>query len=234
MELYRLLHEQGFGGRKACKELVEAGLVEVDGEVVDNARARVDPDTLETLLVDGEPWPLVRGHLYLMLNKPGGYETSHKPTYYPSVFSLLPWQYGNLDVNAVGRLDADTTGLLLLTTDGQFVHALTSPKKQVGKVYRVTIKHPIGQELVDQLLAGVLLKDDDVVVAADAVDVLDPHTLDMTLFQGKYHQVKRMVAAAGNRVEALHRIRIGELALGELAPGQWRHLSAAELASFGF
>ncbi|RXZ44393.1 pseudouridine synthase [Crenobacter cavernae] len=234
MEFYRLLHEQGFGGRKQCKQLIEAGLVEVAGVVKDDPRLEVDPAELAEIVVDGETWPLVRGQLYIVLNKPAAHETSHKPTYYPSVFTLLPWQYSNLDVKAVGRLDADTTGLLLITTDGQFVHALTSPKKQVGKVYRVTVKHPIVQDLVDQLLAGVLLKDDDIVVTADAVTVIDEHTLDMTLFQGKYHQVKRMVAAASNRVEALHRISLGEIALGDLPSGEWRHLTREELAAFGF
>ncbi|AXK40814.1 pseudouridine synthase [Crenobacter cavernae] len=234
MEFYRLLHEQGFGGRKQCKQLIEAGLVEVAGVVEDDPRLEVDPAELAEIVVDGETWPLVRGHLYILLNKPAAHETSHKPTYYPSVFTLLPWQYSNLDVKAVGRLDADTTGLLLITTDGQFVHALTSPKKQVGKVYRVTVKHPIVQDLVNQLLAGVLLKDDDIVVTADAVTVIDEHTLDMTLFQGKYHQVKRMVAAASNRVEALHRISLGEIALGDLPSGEWRHLTREELAAFGF
>jgi 16S rRNA pseudouridine516 synthase len=234
MEFYRFLHEQGFGTRKECKQLVENGWVELNGAEETNPRRQIEAADIQSLVVDDEPWQVLQFPLYLILNKPGGHETSHKPTYYPSVFSLLPWQYNNLELNAVGRLDADTTGLLLLTTDGQFIHALTSPKKQVPKVYRVTLKHPVGDTLVEQLLEGIYLKDDDEKIVSQAVDVVDEHTVDLTITQGKYHQVKRMMGAVGNRVEQLHRLRIGELSIDGLAPGEWRHLSKDELAAFGF
>lgn len=234
MELYRLLHEQGFGSRKACRKLVEYGLVEIDGVVADDYRQPVDPAAIGELVVDGEPWTLLEGPLYLMLYKPPGYETSHKPMHNPSVFSLLPWQFSELGITAVGRLDVDTTGLLLLTTDGQFVHALTSPKRHVPKHYEVILKHPVSETLVAHLKKGVYLKDDAEKVAADAVEVLSEHSILMTITQGRYHQVKRMIAAAGNRVEALHRQGIGTLALAELDEGEWRHLTPDELAAFGF
>jgi len=133
-------------------------------------------------------------------------------------------------VQAIGRLDQDTTGLLLLTDDGQFIHRMGSPKHHVPKVYEVTTKHPVAPAQLDKLLAGVVLDDDPKPVRAAAAEAVEPHHLRLTLTQGKYHQVKRMVAAAGNRVEALHRSRIGDLALpDELAAGQWRWLTAAEV-----
>ncbi|HJU49407.1 MAG TPA: pseudouridine synthase, partial [Pseudogulbenkiania sp.] len=145
MELYRLMQQQGFGSRKECRKLIEHGLVELDGAVVDDYRLEVDPAAIDELVIDGEPWEILALPLYLLLHKPAGYETSHKPMHNPSVFTLLPWQFSQLGIAAVGRLDVDTTGLLLLTTDGQFVHALTSPKKHVPKCYEVTLKHPVSE-----------------------------------------------------------------------------------------
>lgn len=234
MELYRLMQQQGFGSRKECRKLVEHGLVELDGAVVDDYRLEIDPAAIDELVIDGEPWEILMLPLYILLHKPAGYETSHKPMHNPSVFTLLPWQFSQLGIAAVGRLDVDTTGLLLLTTDGQFVHALTSPKKHVPKCYEVTLKHPVSEALVKHLKAGVFLKDDNEKVVADQVEEVDEITIRMTITQGKYHQVKRMIAAAGNRVQELHRVALGTLQLGELDEGEWRHLDAAELAELGF
>ncbi len=234
MELYRFLQQQGFGSRKECRQLVEYGLVEIDGEPAEDYRQPVAIADIGELVVDGEPWTPLTGHVYLMLNKPDGYETSHKPMHNPSVYTLLPWQFGNLGVSAVGRLDVDTTGLLLFTTDGQFVHALTSPKRHVPKCYEVTLKHPVTDDLVKHLLAGVFLKDDNEKVVADSVAVVDEITIHMTITQGKYHQVKRMLAAAGNRVMELHRLSMGALSLEALDEGQWRFLSETELQALGF
>jgi 16S rRNA pseudouridine516 synthase len=127
----------------------------------------------------------------------------------------------------VGRLDEDTTGLLLLTDDGQFLHRYTSPKKNIAKVYRATVRHPLTEEQLEALRKGVMLHDDPEPVAAQSAVARDPHTLELTLTGGKYHQVKRMVAAAGNRVEALHRERMGAFALPtDMAPGGWRYVEA--------
>jgi 16S rRNA pseudouridine516 synthase len=153
------LQQQGFGSRKECRKLVEYGLVEINGAVAEDYRQEWSPTDIEELVVDGEPWPLQDGPIYILLHKPDGYETSHKPMHHPSVYTLLPWQFGNLGISAVGRLDVDTTGLLLLTNDGQFVHALSSPKRHVPKCYEVTLKHPVVDDLVRHLLAGVFLKD---------------------------------------------------------------------------
>jgi 16S rRNA pseudouridine516 synthase len=135
-------------------------------------------------------------------------------------------------VQAVGRLDQDTTGLLLLTDDGQFIHRMNSPRHHVPKVYEVTTKHPLDARQVERLLGGVVLDDDPAPVRAAACEIVGEHHLRLTLTEGKYHQVKRMLAAVSNRVEGLHRSRIGGLDLpAELAPGQWRWLGAADLAA---
>ncbi|MDR7376198.1 16S rRNA pseudouridine516 synthase [Rhodoferax ferrireducens] len=187
--------------------------------------------------VQGVDWPYQR-QAYVLLNKPAGTECSQKPSTYPSIYTLLPSplrlrpQKGALQgVQAVGRLDQDTTGLLLLSDDGQFIHRMTSPKKHVPKVYEVTTKHPLDETQVSRLLAGVVLDDDPKPVRAAACEAIDSHHLRLTLTEGKYHQVKRMLAAVSNRVEGLHRSQQGGFALpADLLPGQWRWLSAEDLA----
>jgi 16S rRNA pseudouridine516 synthase len=165
-----------------------------------------------------------------VLHKPTGYECSQKPTFHPSVFTLLPPQLLNRGVQCVGRLDQDTTGLLLLSDDGQFIHQWSSGKKRTPKVYEVTLKHAVSEDFVAQLIAGVELHDEPAPIAAAACELTSDTTLRLTICEGKYHQVKRMIAAAGNRVEALHRSRVGGLALDPaLAPGEWRWLEAADL-----
>jgi 16S rRNA pseudouridine516 synthase len=134
-------------------------------------------------------------------------------------------------VQAVGRLDQDTTGLLLLSDDGQFIHRMSSPKKHVPKVYEVTAKHDVVPDQIERLLAGVVLDDDPKPVRAAACVQTGERCLHLTLTEGKYHQVKRTLAAVGNRVEGLHRLQIGGLVLpADLAPGQWRWLDAQDLA----
>ncbi len=187
--------------------------------------------------VQGVDWPYQR-QAYVLLNKPAGTECSQKPSTYPSIYTLLPSplrlrpQKGALQgVQAVGRLDQDTTGLLLLSDDGQFIHRMTSPKKHVPKVYEVTTKHPLDETQVSRLLAGVVLDDDPRPVRAAACEAISSHHLRLTLTEGKYHQVKRMLAAVSNRVEGLHRSQQGGFALpADLLPGQWRWLSPEDLA----
>jgi len=188
--------------------------------------------------VQGVPWAY-HAKAYLMLHKPAGTECSQKPSTWPSIYTLLPSPLrlrpnkGAVQgVQAIGRLDQDTTGLLLLTDDGQFIHRMGSPKHHVPKVYEVTVKHALDDAQVQKLLAGVVLDDDPKPVRAAACEAVGPLHLRLTLTEGKYHQVKRMVAAVGNRVEALHRSSIGRLALpADLAPGQWRWLTAEQVES---
>jgi len=186
--------------------------------------------------VQGEDWAY-HEKAYLMLHKPAGTECSQKPSTWPSIYTLLPSPLrlrpnkGAVQgVQAIGRLDQDTTGLLLLSDDGKFIHRMSSPRHHVPKVYEVTLKHALDDKQVQRLLAGVVLDDDPKPVRAAACEAVDSHHLRLTLTEGKYHQVKRMLAAVGNRVEGLHRSQIGGLTLpADLAPGQWRWLDEADL-----
>ncbi len=221
MQLERILQSQGFGSRKLCRAMIETEAVTVNGELCDDPKADFVVDGL-VLTVDGETW-VAREKAYVMLHKPSGYECSHKPVHHPSVYTLLPTPLINRGLQCVGRLDQDTTGLLFLTDDGQFIHRMASPKKKVPKDYIATLKYPIEDELIEQLLAGVVLHDDPEPVAASACERLSDHELKLTITSGRYHQVKRMLAATSNRVEALHRSAIGTLSLPtDLAPGEWR------------
>jgi 16S rRNA pseudouridine516 synthase len=232
MDLESILFTQGFGSRRQCRALIAAGRVSVDGAACNDPDADWPPDGL-VFEVEGEPW-LYRERAYLMLNKPAGYECSREPQHHLSVFSLLPAQLALRGVQCVGRLDEDTTGLLLLSDDGRFVHAYTSPKRKVPKTYLATTRHPLDDAQLTALREGVLLHGESKPVAAAALARGD-RQLDLTVNEGKYHQVKRMIAAAGNRCEALHRERIGELALpATLAPGAWRWLDESDLRALGW
>ena len=225
MNLIKYLQAQGIGSRRQCQWLVQNALIQINGGTQSNAKAEVRPETVQSLTVDGEEAVVIPlPDFYILLNKPAGYETSHKPRDYPSVFSLLPDQVRAADIQAVGRLDADTTGVLLITNDGQFNHRMTSPKHKVDKIYRATLKHAADPSLCAQLQAGVLLHDDNETVAAQAAELHDAHTLILTIREGKYHQVKRMVAAAGNRVEHLHRLQFGPWDTQDLQAGEWRFI----------
>jgi 16S rRNA pseudouridine516 synthase len=237
MQLQDILYSQGFGTRRVCAGLVQQGLVSVKGEVQRDAAADFETEGLR-FQVQGKEWEF-HDKAYVLLHKPAGTECSQKPSTYPSIYTLLPGplrqrpQKGPIQgVQAVGRLDQDTTGLLLLTDDGQFIHRMNSPRHHVPKVYEVTTKHPLDAKQVDRLLEGVVLDDDPRPVRAAACEMVDEHHLRLTLTEGKYHQVKRMLAAVSNRVEGLHRSRIGGLALpDDLAPGQWRWLGQSDLAA---
>lgn len=243
MQLQDILYSQGFGTRRVCAGLVQQGLVQVFAAADDpepmrclDATAIFDPIGLR-LRVQGVVWPY-HAKAYLMLHKPAGTECSQKPSTYPSIYTLLPSplrlrpnKSAVQGVQAVGRLDQDTTGMLLLTDDGKFIHRMASPRHHVPKVYQVTVKHALDDRQLQRLRDGVVLDDDPRPVRAAACVAVDTHRLSLTLTEGKYHQVKRMLAAVGNRVEALHRSQIGQLVLpDELAPGQWRWLDADDLA----
>lgn len=228
MKLAALLFSQGFGTRRVCAGLVQAGLVRVGGEVVDDPGLEVEPEGL-VFEVEGRPWTY-HAKALVMLHKPAGYECSQKPRHHPSVLTLLPPPLRTRGVQPVGRLDEDTTGLLLLTDDGTLIHRLTSPKHHVPKVYEATAKHEITDEQLQRLLDGVVLDDDPQPVRALAAERVAPQHLRLTLAEGRYHQVKRMLAAVGNRCEALHRSRFGRLVLpADLAPGGWRWVDPADL-----
>ncbi len=228
--LSQLLFTQGFGTRRDCAGLIAAGRVAAGGQVIEDPAQPLDPEGL-VLQVDGMDWPW-RDKALVLLHKPAGYECSQKPRHHPSVLSLLPPPLRTRGLQPVGRLDEDTTGLLLLTDDGTLIHRLTSPKHHVPKVYEVVTKHAVDSAQIDRLLAGVVLDDDPTPVRAAACVQTAEHALQLTLTEGKYHQVKRMVAAAGNRVEALHRSRFGALVIPPgLAAGRWCWVSEEDAAA---
>lgn len=223
MSLDKLLQSQGFGTRRECREMIQAGFVCVGGEPVTYFDAVFEPEGLE-FSVHGEDWTY-REKVYIALNKPPNYECSRKPSHHPGVMTLLPDEFLVRDVQAVGRLDHDTTGLLLLSDDGTFIHALSSPKRHVPKVYVATTAEPITEALLTQLRRGVKLHDEPAPLKAQA-EQLDTQRMEIVVDQGKYHQVKRMLAAAGNHCAALTRVAIGGLTLDALglAEGEWCYI----------
>lgn len=230
LDLERILHRQGFGTRKMCRILIINQEVTVNGELCDDPDASFTLDSHLHFTVKGEHWQY-QAQSYLMMHKPAHVECSRKTQFYPTIYTLLPTPLVERGVQCIGRLDEDTTGLMLLSDDGQFIHQVSSPKHHVPKVYEVTCKHAVSQDDIAHLLKGVQLIDEDEVIAALSVEQVSERVLHMTLAEGKYHQVKRMIAAMGNRVEALKRIRIGQLDLpADLAPGEWRWLNAEALA----
>jgi 16S rRNA pseudouridine516 synthase len=243
MQLQDILYSQGFGTRRICAGLIQQGLVKVYEKnsplspvIFTQTATEFEADSLR-FQVQGVDWPYA-ANAYLMLHKPMATECSQKPSTYPSIYSLLPAplrqrpQKGAVQgVQAVGRLDQDTTGLLLLTDDGKFIHRMSSPRHHVPKVYEVRVKHPLDEKQINRLLAGVVLDDDPQLVRAAACEAVTEFHLRLTLTEGKYHQVKRMLAAVSNRVEALHRSQIGQLRLpDDLLPGHWCWLSKDDVA----
>ena len=228
LSIERILHNQGFGSRKLCRILIINEEVTVNGELCDDPDAIFDTEKL-TYTIKGEPW-VYHEKSYLMLHKPGNYECSHKTQHHPTIYSLLPHPLVERGVQCIGRLDEDTTGLILISDDGQFIHKMSSPKWKVPKIYEVTCKHPVSDEQITHILKGVQLIDEDAPIAALSCEKISDHIIHMALAEGKYHQVKRMVAAISNRVEGLKRIQIGQLKLPEdLQVGEWRWLSEADL-----
>ena len=226
LPLDKIIQGQGFGTRAYCRALIEANEVTVRGEPCADPDALFDLTDLD-FCIEGEPHRH-RTNVYIVLNKPVDFECSQKPKHHKSVLALLPSylrERSNQSVQPVGRLDVDTTGLLLLSDDGQFIHKNTSPKKQVDKVYHATCKHAMDDGFLSKLKEGVLLHDENQTIKAVDARALTEHLLELTIQEGKYHQVKRMIAAAGNRCEALHRLSVGEFSLPtDLAIGDWRFL----------
>ncbi len=226
--LERILHQQGHGSRKLCRIMIINEEITVNGETCDDPSASFDLQGLQ-YTVKGESWEY-KEKSYLMMHKPSNYECSHKTQHHPTIYSLLPYPLVARGVQCIGRLDEDTTGLILISDDGQFIHKMSSPKHKVPKVYEVTCKHPVNDEQIAQILSGVQLIDEDASIAALACNRISDHIIHMTLAEGKYHQVKRMIAAISNRVEALKRIQIGDLKLpNDLKVGEWRWLSEHDM-----
>ena len=220
MKLVKLLANLGYGSRKDVTRLIRNGwLTRRDGSAVG-----LDDDyTHDDLLVDDEPIDPAQGFL-ILLNKPIGYTCSTKD---PGrvVYDLLPerFRYRNPVLSTVGRLDRDTSGLLMLTDDGQLLHRIISPKAELPKVYEVELAEDLRGDEAALFAAGTLLLESETTPLAPAVmEAIDARHARLTLIEGRYHQVRRMFAATGNRVLSLHRSRTGQLDLDGLEPGHWR------------
>jgi 16S rRNA pseudouridine516 synthase len=228
IRLDRLLSTRGYASRSTADRFLQKHDVRVGERRIYRGDTKVDP---ATVTIDGQPPDPER--LVVLLNKPLGHTCSHKEAG-PLVYDLLPprWLERTPAITSVGRLDKDTSGLLLLSNDGQLVHRLTSPKHHLPRVYRVTLQHALRGDEVAAFASGTLqLERDDTPLSPARLDVLGDRDAILTIDEGRYHQVRRMFAAVGNHVVALHRERFGPLNLGTLAPGAWRPLEDAEVAA---
>ncbi len=228
--LDQLLANLGYCSRREARAWIQAGRVTVRGAVTGDFGAKADPADVR---VDGEP-PDHPAGLLLLLHKPLGLVCSHDEREGPNVYSLLPprWRRRNPPVTSIGRLDKDTSGLLLLTDESGLVHRLTSPRHKVPKVYRATLRPDLPAGLGALFASGALrLKDEAEPCAPAELRIISPREAELTLTEGRYHQVRRMFASQGCEVLTLHRERFGPLSLGDLPAGQWRELPPDALAA---
>lgn len=222
---FYLSHAEGMS-RKDAKLNITRGRIKINSTVVKKANTQVkesDEVTLDGVTVG---WPSER---YYMLHKPVDYVCATQDDEHATVLDLIP---ANLhkDLKVVGRLDIDTTGLLLLTTDGQWLHKITSPKHECSKTYIVHLSTPITTNAITELSNGVMLHGESAPTLPADVELISERCIRLSIKEGKYHQVKRMLAAVGNHVDTLHRESIGSLSLGEeLALGEFRTLTEGEI-----
>ncbi|CAH0991123.1 Ribosomal small subunit pseudouridine synthase A [Sinobacterium norvegicum] len=227
MRLDRFLCRSTTLNRQQASQRIAAGEVTVNGKPADEARMQVHEDNLITL--SGKTLSL-RPARYIMLHKPANTVCSNVDDNHPSVMNGLDIPNAE-DLHIAGRLDADTTGLVLVTDDGRWSFAIFNPKYLCQKVYRVDLRDPINDQAISQLQQGLLLQGEKQPTLPATVTVVSPQRVSLSISEGKYHQVKRMFAAVGNRVTALHRQQVGALKL-DLECGHWRDLTAEEAASF--
>ncbi|PRO65379.1 pseudouridine synthase [Alkalicoccus urumqiensis] len=228
MRADKLMSDLGYGSRKEVKELLKKGVLKKEGEAVTLGKTQVDPERDEILLYGEEL--VYRTHLYAMMNKPKGVISATEDGKEKTVIDLLEPEDQQFAPFPAGRLDKNTTGLVFLTNDGKLAHQLTSPRRKVGKEYIVSLHRPFTEEMKNILEAGVLLEDGTETMPAHITETEDPHVIHMEIYEGKYHQVKRMIAACRNHVTGLKRIRIGPLVLDEsLAEGEYRELLEEEI-----
>ena len=227
MRLDKLLSRLGTASRSGCRDLLRSGRVRVNGETAKDPAMDVPPGA--EVCLDGKPLD-TRLARHLMLHKPAGVLTAKEDRSSPTVMDLLPAVYTSLGCMPVGRLDKDTTGLLLLTTDGELAHRLLSPARHVDKVYEVRVDGELAREDAAAFEAGIPLRDFTALPAK--LEILAPSLALVTVREGKYHQVKRMFGAVGKPVAALRRLSFGPIRLDEaLAPGDFRELTEKEIAA---
>lgn len=227
------LHQLGLGSRKDCRNLVRDKLVSLDGVIPDDAYAPF-PAEVKVLEVNGEEIPQIR-EIFAVLNKPEGYECSHSPQSHPSVYELLPPRWSSMEVNSAGRLDVDTTGLIIFSNLGTFIHHLESPRKELSKTYELLPEVPLDKTQFGSLRGGVNLRGEKGVFKPLSLEQLENGWIRMQIKEGRYHQVKRMLAAVKGRVAQLRRIAIGDLKLtDDWEPGTWRYLTAEDFQAIGY
>ena len=212
--------------RNEVKRLIKAGLVEIDGQPADSPAIKLAGDQRVTI----EDAPICTpGKRYLMLNKPAGVVSATKDSDHPTAIDLI-YEHRNQELQIAGRLDIDATGLLLLTDDGQWNHRITSPNADCQKTYLVELAEPVADNYSSKLAQGIWLEGEKRRCLPASMAVIAPCEVELTISEGKYHQVKRMFAALGNRVTSLHRLRIGEIELDpDLEPGEYRALTDDEI-----
>lgn len=226
IRLDKIIADSGIASRKEAKELVKAGRVKVNGIIASSAEAKYDTQNC-TVLVDGQPLDYSQFR-YIMMNKPNGVLSATEDAGQETVIDLLPENLRKQELFPVGRLDKDTTGLLLLTNDGSFSHSIITPKRHVAKVYRAAVTGVLDESDIKAFEEGIELGDGTKCMSAK-LQIVRPSVGLATVYEGKYHQVKRMFASRGKHVTALHRVSIGGLELDKsLAPGQFRELSEEE------
>ena len=234
MRLDKFLSKATELSRKDCKKILHAGEVTVNGEVVKDASLHID-EVSDDIEWAGEPLSVAMGNRYLLLYKPEGFECTLKPKEWPIVTDLIDVpQLGSLRI--AGRLDVDTTGALLLSDDGGFLHRVTSPKHHVAKVYELTLAEPMTEAqqafAIKELAKGIMLEDEYDKTKPAELSFSDATHAKLVLTEGKYHQVKRMMGYFGNKVIELHRASIGNITLAGLEKGESRFLSAEEIDQF--
>ncbi len=221
MRLDKYLALAGFGTRKEIKKYIRDGLVCVNDEIIKKDDFKID-ENKDHISFDGEE-VVYENHVYLMMNKPANCICANEDSKHETVFDYIP-EYAHRNLFSVGRLDIDTTGLLLITDDGDFAHEIISPKHQIPKVYECHLRDAISDEQIENLEKGIEFKDFKSLPAK--VEVIDEYLIHLSIFEGKFHQVKRMLIAVGNEVVQLKRISIGKLMLDEdLNEGDYRNLS---------
>lgn len=215
--------------RSLAAKAIKQKRVSVNGELAKSAAQKVTPE--DNIRLDNEPLLLELGFRYYLLNKPAGFVCANSDSLHPLVFDLLTEEINKQQLHTVGRLDLDTTGLLLITDNGQFSHHLTSPRRKVAKVYRAWLAEPLITEAEEQLAKGIILDDDPKPTLPASLERISEREVLITVYEGRYHQVKRMFAALGNAVEKLHREQLGALKLDEqaLPQGKYRPLKTAEV-----
>ena len=231
MRLDRCLANAGLGSRSEVRDLVKKGQVTISGQIVRDPGYRIQPEQTDVVCVKGQSI-LVRHQIHLMLHKPAGLVTALDDKHLPTIASLVPEQLWQRGLFPVGRLDRDTTGLLILTTDGTLGHRLASPHWEVWKKYELTVEGAAFTAVDPELFVHGLILPDGLHCQPAKLEIHTSHAASLTIHEGKFHQVKRMMLATGRTVTRLHRHSVGSLALDPgLAPGQWRELAPDEIQS---